>query len=82
MLYNLFPETNEKLHILSELCQSVRSVTVFSASQKNNMKQLSSYKHFHLCHWWKWITTFWKYNLQIWSAASIIKWHIFPHKYV
>jgi len=53
MLYNLFPETNKKLHILSELGQSIRSISVFSVSQKNNMKQLSSYKHFHLSHWWK-----------------------------
>lgn len=51
MLYNLRPETNEKIRILNELGKSIRSITVFSASQLNNMKQLSSYKHFHLSHW-------------------------------
>jgi hypothetical protein len=43
VLYNFFPETNEKIHILSEPGLSIRTVTVFSLFQMNTMMQLSRY---------------------------------------
>lgn len=43
VLYNFFPETNEKIRILSEPGLSIRTITVFSLFQMNTIMQLSRY---------------------------------------